>query len=119
MSFWQIMKYTLRELFSFDLDLRATRDDIYDDEGNVLLMGPWLYQAEIVFKTATLLIGIIISLVSICDIVYAHPIFFRVVFILSIILLPFLLSSLYVACKRAVYIKKHGHMPMHRKQNHE
>ena len=28
MSFWQIMKYTLRALFSFDLDLRATRDDI-------------------------------------------------------------------------------------------
>lgn len=30
MSFWQIMKYTLRALFSFDLDLRATKDDILE-----------------------------------------------------------------------------------------
>ena len=110
MSFWQIMKYTLRALFSFDLDLRANRDDIYDDEGNVLLMGPWLFQAEIVFSITCTLFYIISSIfVAFSNIVYA------ILFILCGLLVSFLLSSVYVACKRAVYIKKHGHMPMHRK----
>ena len=102
MSFWRILKCIFRRIISFDP--RPHTDDVYDDHGNAFILGPWLDQAIIVFDVVLVLLGIIVFVFSFLDNANRNALLW--VFISSVVLFPPLLSAVYVAIKRAVFLKK-------------
>lgn len=105
MSFWRILKCIFRLMVSSDL--RLHKDDVYDEQGNVFILGPWLDQAMNIFTFVIVILLIIVFPLSWLYFVDL-PAFewIRWILISFMVILPPLLSAVYVAIKRAVFLKK-------------
>ncbi len=102
MSFWRILKFIFQRIISFDP--RPHTDDVYDDHGNVFILGPWLDRAMVIFNIVLSLLVIMVFVFSFLDIANRNALLW--IFISFVLLLPPLLSAVYVAIKRAVFLKK-------------